>query len=130
VSDVLPDFAKNGWELDDGEALNREFPTTFWIPDLTVRKRLQPGDLAKLIFRIAIDDPDYPVAVERMWVIVSERTSEGYRGVLDNEPTSLAENDYLWPGVELPFAAYHIIDALESDAKLRAALVAETIRRR
>ena len=45
-----------------------------------------------------------------MWVIVRERTHEGYLGMLDNAPASLVENATFWVGAELPFAARHIID--------------------
>jgi hypothetical protein len=103
-----PDFKKDGWCLDDGEERHRAAPKTFLIPDLAVRKLLQPGDYAKLIFEIAVEDDEYP-SVERMWVIVRERTANGYVGMLDNEPNSIAENDQFWLGTELPFEYRHII---------------------
>ena len=105
-----PDIEVNGWCLEDGEAYHRETPDTFWIPDRSSRENLQPGDLAKLIFRISVDNPDEPSAVERMWVVVRERIPGGYLGVLDNDPDAIAENDVLWSGVELPFAARHVIN--------------------
>jgi hypothetical protein len=43
-----PDFEKDGWCLDDGEEIHQETPETFLIPDLALRKILQPGDFAKL----------------------------------------------------------------------------------
>jgi hypothetical protein len=97
-----PDFVKDGWCLEDGEELHREAPATFFIPDLALRMLLQPGDLAKLIFKIAVEGDEYG-AVERMWVIVRERTPTGYVGMLDNEASSISENGQFWRGTELPF---------------------------
>ncbi len=106
----LADFDIDGWCLDDGEDYHRDAPDTFWIPKLNTRKHLQLGDLVKLIFRIAIDSPENEVAVERMWVIVRERVPEGYLGILDNEPSSIDENNEFWLGTELPFQPQHVIN--------------------
>ncbi|GKQ55492.1 hypothetical protein [Bradyrhizobium sp. Ce-3] len=111
-----PDFDRDGWCLDDGEERHRAAPATFHIPDRAARSFLQPGDLAKLIFMIDVEDDD-AVAVERMWVIVRERIPGGYIGILDNEPHSIAENDQLWSGTELPFEYRHIIAVEKSDEK-------------
>lgn len=105
-----PDFDLDGWCLDSGEEYHREAPDTFWIPELADRQQLQPGGLAKLIFRISVDDPHEEVAVERMWVIVRECIPGGYLGILDNEPSSIDENEEFWLGTELPFQAQHIIN--------------------
>lgn len=102
--------------MDDGEAQHDHAPATFWIPDRHVREGLQPGDFAKLIFRISVDNPEEPVAVERMWVVVRERIPGGYLGVLDNEPDSIGENDEFWVGTELPFGPEHIINIMDRDA--------------
>lgn len=124
-----PDFDVDGWCLDDGEEYHRAAPDTFWIPGREAREGLQPGDLAKLIFRINVDDPEAPVAVERMWVLVRERTPGGYLGVLDNDPDALAENEEFWSGIELPFAARHVINIDERDENT-IALAAEEPKRR
>jgi hypothetical protein len=113
-----PDFHDDGWCLDDGEKYHEDTPTTFQIPDLVARKVLQPGDFAKLIFRIALDGDD-PVSVERMWVIVRERTASGYVGMLDNEPDAIAENGQLWVGTELPFEYRHIISIEHANEESR-----------
>jgi hypothetical protein len=105
-----PDFETDGWSLDDGEELHRDAPTTFWIPPLADRQALKKGDLAKLVFRIAVDNDDDPVTVERMWVIVTECWSGGYIGILDNEPDAITENGDFWLGAELPFEYRHIIN--------------------
>ncbi|SJM28557.1 MULTISPECIES: DUF2314 domain-containing protein [Mesorhizobium] len=124
-----PDFQLDGWCLDDGEEYHRASPNTFWIPDSHEREGLQPGDLAKLIFRISVDDENEPVAVERMWVLVRERIDGGYLGVLDNDPYAVAQNDELWSGVELPFSARDVIDIRERDEKT-IALAAQTPKKR
>jgi hypothetical protein len=103
-----PDLMKDGWCLDDGEVRHQEAPRTFFIPDLALRKILQPGDLAKLIFQIAVQGEEH-ASVERMWVIIRERTPDGYIGMLNNEPGSIPENDRLWLGTEMPFDYRHII---------------------
>jgi hypothetical protein len=109
-----PDFVRDGWCLEDGEELHREAPATFFIPDLALRRLLQPGDLAKLIFKIAVEGDEHG-AVERMWVIVRECMPGGYVGMLDNEPGSIAKNDEFWRGTELPFEYRHNIAVSRAD---------------
>ena len=111
-----PDFDIDGWCLEDAEAYHAEAPDTFWIPERDRREGLEAGDLAKLIFRISVDNADENSAVERMWVIVRERRADGYLGVLDNEPDAIAENDEFWLGSELPFSGKHVINIQERDA--------------
>lgn len=111
-----PDFDIDGWCLEDGEARHAEAPRTFWIPERDRRDSLEIGDLAKLIFRISVDDAEDNVAVERMWVVVRERLADGYLGVLDNEPDAIAENEEFWLGSEIPFSAKHVINIEERDA--------------
>jgi hypothetical protein len=120
-----PDFDIDGWCLEDGEAYHTEAPDTFWIPERHRRENLQAGDLAKLIFRISVDNAEENVAVERMWVVVRERTADGYLGVLDNEPDAIAENDEFWLGSELPFTAKHVINIEERDANTIALALKE-----
>jgi hypothetical protein len=111
-----PDIELDGWCLDGGEAYHADAPSTFWIPARDHRESLQPGDFAKLIFRISVDNSEEPVAVERMWVVVRKRIPGGYLGVLDNEPDSIGENDEFWVGTELPFRPEHIINIEDRDA--------------
>ncbi len=112
-----PDLFTDGWCLDNGEEYHRAAPETFWIPSREAREGLYPGDLAKLIFRISVDDEDEPFAFERMWVLVRERIDHGYLGILDNDPCSVAENDDFWSGIELPFGPQHVINIDERDDK-------------
>lgn len=110
-----PSWEIDGWEIDNGEQCHAEFPETFWIPSREARERLQPGDYAKLIFRISLDSEDDPVSVERMWVLVRGRVGSTYFGLLSNEPEAIEENDELWFGTELPFRAEHVIDIQPAD---------------
>lgn len=112
--------SRDRWCLEDGEQQHREAPTTFLIPDLEVRRGLQPGDFAKLIFKIAMDDEEEPESVERMWVIVRERVRGGYFGVLNNQPATISENDQLWVGTELPFEPRHSISAQHANRESMA----------
>ncbi len=48
-----------------------------------------------------------------MWVLVTARNESGYVGILDNDPTEIAENDELWSGTELPFGAANVIAVTE-----------------
>lgn len=107
-----PSLQIDGWQLLDAEEHNRAAPATFPIPTPLQREGLQIGDYAKLMFEITIESH---MAVERMWVLVTARTESGYVGVLDNDPTEIAENDELWSGTELPFGVAHIIAIMTGD---------------
>jgi hypothetical protein len=114
-----PDISVDGWCLRDGEELHRDAPATFFIPDLSLRMILQPGDFAKLVFEISVEG-DFPISVERMWVIVRERVTGGYMGMLDNEPDAISENNKFWLGTELPFEYRHIIAVEHATDESRA----------
>jgi hypothetical protein len=114
-----PDLHRDGWCLEDGEVLRGQAPDTFQIPNLFVRRFLQPRDFAKLVFKISLEGEDNRESVERMWVIVRERIEGGYVGILDNNPDTIGENDSLWSGTELPFEPRHIIAAHHGDADSR-----------
>lgn len=91
-----------------------QHPDRFWIPPIEERRGLRRGDAARLIFDVESVEPDGSVAVqgERMWVIVSEVVGDLFVGILDNQPVCLdpASDAYLTFGVEVPFAAEHVID--------------------
>ena len=95
------------YALDDGEALNREFPDTFWVPSRDERDNLLPGELVKLIFRISLESEQH---VERMWVMVKERLENGYVGELDNDPYCTTE---LCAGARVEFRPEHVIQIYE-----------------
>ena len=125
-----PDFDSEGWALRSGVEAHESAPDTFWIPDEATRAGLNVGDLAKLIFEISVDNPDAPVSVERMWVIVREvRGDGGYFGLLDNEPDSIAANDEFWVGTEIPFGPEHVINFMPADEKSIELAKGEPLRR-
>lgn len=108
-----PSLEKDYWDLESAEARHAETPDSFWIPDLSDREQIRPDTAVKLLFRIETEQADgsIDVAVERMWVYVTEQLSDGYIGLLDNQPGSVdASSDfYLTLGAEVPFGPEHVI---------------------
>jgi hypothetical protein len=97
------------WELDDGEEINREAPSTFWIPAAERRAALAEGNIVKLIFRMTLRHPETGeelVEVERMWVIVEGRDGGTYRGQLDNDPHCTSD---FTSGAAVEFEPRHVI---------------------
>lgn len=111
-----PTLAQDGWCLEDGEERHRDAPETFLIPEREIRESLRPGDFAKLIFKISLDDREDTEVVERMWVLVREQGPIGYIGILDSETSSIAENESFWRGTEIPFEPRHIIAIHEANS--------------
>ena len=89
--------------LESGVELHEQSPDTFLLPPSETRASLQPGDLAKLVFRITDGEK---VCVERMWVIVPSVTPDGYIGTLDNDPYCTQE---IQSGLLVEFSADHVI---------------------
>ncbi|MBA0205373.1 DUF2314 domain-containing protein [Pectobacterium aroidearum] len=108
----LPTYETDHYELDDGEALNREYPDSFWIPDKEVRESLVPDDFVKLIFRMEKTAGADELSVERMWVRVTTKHRAFYQGVLDNTPTG---SDCVRCGQIVTFHACHVIGIYEKD---------------
>ena len=101
------------WELDDGEEVHREAPSTFWIPPAERRAALPAGAIVKLIFRLTLRDPatgEELVEVERMWVTVDGRTGLTYQGRLDNDPYCTSD---LVSGAAVEFEPRHVIQIYE-----------------
>jgi hypothetical protein len=108
-----PSIKTDYWELRSAEKAHAKYGENFWIPSLEERQSLRRGQAARLIFDIEIDNEGViEVMGERMWVIVKEKTSNTYIGILDNQPACLDFEDaaYLCLGAEVPFLAEHIID--------------------
>jgi len=106
------------WYLEDARELAETAPYTFYVPSPEVIAMLQPGDEVKLIFRY---DEEYPedeeedVAVEQMWVRITEIDGDDFRGELNNDPIVIPD---LQAGDEIEFASYHIIDTQLDDPVL------------
>lgn len=95
-----------GYVLDNGEDLHQETPDTFELPSRESREALQPGDFAKLIFRM-LEPGDSKFAAERMWVQVQETGGSQFVGVLDNDPYALTTIE---AGHVVHFGPEHVID--------------------
>lgn len=105
---MLATWEKDGYELEDGEAMHAAAPDTFFLPSLEERTSLKQGDLVKLVFRIHVeaDDGELGCEVERMWVIVQGRQQSHYLGTLDNDPYCTEE---MKVGMKLAFLPKHVI---------------------
>lgn len=99
-----------GWCLVNAELRAREQPE-FVMPDRSRREALMVADAAKLLFDIESRDGDAIIdrGVDRMWVIVKQRTEGGYIGVLDSHP-DYGETVLLRQGTEVIFGPEHIIE--------------------
>lgn len=104
----LAKLTADGWELEDGEARHTEAPSSFDIPPAAERHSLQPGQVVKLMFRIALrdDEGNESERTERMWVIVRGRVEDYYVGTLDNDAYC---TDEFKAGRTVVFAARHVI---------------------
>jgi hypothetical protein len=100
----------DGWRLLDAELCAQEH-LGFEPPERSRREALVPGDAAKLLFDIETREDGKVIdrGVDRMWVIVTERTKAGYVGLLDSDPGH-AENLDLVTGTDVEFGPEHVID--------------------
>lgn len=98
------------WELDNAYQRNKMAPYTFYIPGSDVIDKLRLGDLVKLIF-LGESETDGP-AGEKMWVEITERNEEAFKGILTNEPYDLKD---LKVGQEVSFKAENICDTEYDD---------------
>jgi hypothetical protein len=89
------------------EECHAQSPETFWIPDRADRDSLQPGDVAKVIFKTYTGD----VSGERIWIEVTGRVGDKYTGRLGNKPFIIA-GKY---GDRVYFRAEHVIDIIRKD---------------
>lgn len=77
-----------------------ESPETFEVPDLELKKMIQPGDLVKLVWSVARSPG------ERMWVRVTHRHGGRLMGNLEDQPLSVD----MHPGEQVAFVIDDIID--------------------
>lgn len=98
------------WILANAEELSAESPDSFSIPEREKRENLSIGDYAKLVFRSINSDnskESQQPSGERMWVKISKKTSDGYEGVLDNDPQVIST---LSAGDLISFRPENVID--------------------
>ncbi len=108
----LSNIKDDGWELNDGEELHREYPNSFWIPQSVLRNNLSPEMIVKLIFRIRTkgENSEEEENIERMWVIVKKKVGNYYIGELDNDAYCTGE---LKAGLLVVFEPRHVIQIYE-----------------
>jgi hypothetical protein len=125
----FPTIDVDYWALVSGEARHASAPESFLIPSIEQRSMLQRGDGAKLIFEIESEDEDGQISrdCERMWVVVSEVTTDSIIGRLTNTPigTAIDSAFYLGLDVEIPFLPEHVIEIGHPHKEYLAALFSE-----
>lgn len=109
---ATPHFAvieQDGWTLVSAEERHARSPETFVIPSRTERESLTSGDGVKLLFDIETREAGKVIdrGVDRLWVIVKNKTGDLYVGVLDSDP-GISEGLTLRPGTELLFGPEHV----------------------
>ena len=105
ISDREPNLRDDGWEVMSAVEHHRRFPE-FAIPTDEQRATLVPGDLVKLLIRIAgQNETGAYVQVERLWIEITRVADSGYIGVLDNEPRTPGA---LTIGAEITFTPDHV----------------------
>jgi hypothetical protein len=116
----LATFDDQGWQLESGEARHFATPDSFEIPPLEDRDTLSAGEMAKLLFQVryTADDGREEVLVERMWVVVQDRSGKQYRGILLNNPAGVEPDEHLQVGVQLAFEPAHVIDIRAPDSRI------------
>lgn len=96
------------YELENGEAMHRQHPDTFAMPQRAEREALLPGDYAKVVFLANGEG-------ERMWVEIGTTDADAatpYEGSLANQPivhTELAMGDLVQFGPE------HVIQIMRGE---------------
>jgi hypothetical protein len=78
------------WKLENVEKTSLANPNTFFIPSAEERKSKNIGDQVRLHFVLKEPDEEAP-RTERMWVKITETLSNGYKGVLINQPLYITD---------------------------------------
>ena len=107
-------------KLTDAAALQKTAKYTFYRPSERVMAKLKKGNLVKLVFEITGLESNDLLAMlpsaERMWVIITERNGDKFKGTLDNNPYKIQD---IKAGDLVEFETKHIIQSdieeMESD---------------
>jgi hypothetical protein len=91
------------FSLVDALEHQKQHPKTFELPDEWNRSHIKVGECAKLMFRFPANR--FP-EVERMWVRVTEASQNGYKGILDNNPTNI---EFIRSDEAIAFEPRHVI---------------------
>ncbi|MDQ8043333.1 MAG: hypothetical protein AAGC46_00935 [Solirubrobacteraceae bacterium] len=111
----MSDAGEAGWSLEDGEALSREYPRSFFVPPREHRDDIRVGEAAKLSFVASgseagrDDETGTPPAAEQLWVRVTETVDGGYVGTVDDDPEHTPDLAY---GDPVAFGAEHVVALL------------------
>lgn len=106
---------RDGWQLENAEALAAAHPGGFALPGRDLRQSLPPGALAKLVFQIGFvdDDGDSFIHYQQLWIAIAERDGSGYHGALIEEPFLFAhEDEALRFGAPVRFGPGHVVDLI------------------
>ena len=101
---------KPGITFTNGEDHNRQHPESFHVPATWQKESIQPGDLVKIGIEDELDrSGNSGLTPERVWVRITQVTTNGFEGTVDNR---LLSADYygLHYGDVLSFEARHILD--------------------
>ncbi|MBA3746720.1 MAG: DUF2314 domain-containing protein [Solirubrobacterales bacterium] len=105
------------WWLQDGAAMQREHPRSFFVPPASRSQALRAGELVRLGFEFGPHaDRASEGHIERMWVEVVEQDGDGHaRGRLRNSPSRLTELRF---GDLVAFEPRHVLSIEYSDEEL------------
>ena len=95
------------YTLEDPRPVAKSAPYTYFLPSQFQLAKLQPGDMVKLIFCSHPEGKKWEA--ERMWVEITEITSDGLCGTLNNMPSDMPQ---LKVGDPIQFQDFHIIDVI------------------
>ena len=76
---------KQTWHLEDVTQIAIDAPYTFYLPSKSVISQLECENIVKLMFNCDVEN-DQDWSAERMWVIITERQGNIFKGKLDNDP--------------------------------------------
>jgi hypothetical protein len=96
------------WRLGSGVAMNRKYPTSFWIPDYQEKQAIVPGVHVRLIFEMTMMRGGESWG-ERMWVEVDKIGRRRLVGTLLNDPVGIPRLD---AGDKVKFSRDDIIDII------------------
>ena len=95
------------YEIDDPRPIADEAPYTYFLPTENALLALQPGDLAKIVFRSI--PPGREWEAERMWVKITAVAGDLMKGTLDNSPSDMPQ---LKAGALVQFQRSDVIDLI------------------
>jgi len=99
-------YVPGSWRLVDCEELAKDNKYTFYKPSRNITDKLDVGNVVKLNFQFESTNDEDPLG-ERMWVIITEKSQNKFKGTLDNNPFYLSE---LYYQDIIEFEHKHIID--------------------